>query len=133
MAVIYPDVEPLIVAHLVNELAAIDTELTAGVRVATKKAAPEVAQPAKQVVVLAQYGRDLDEVRKALTCSLDIWCDDYQTANELALVVAAAIKTIVSDPIKLAEVTLGPSRLSEKSEEEHRIISVDMIVKGTNF
>lgn len=133
MSIIFPDIETLIVAHLNTKLSEQNTELTSNVRVGVKKLPADVNQPAKQVVITGAYTQFLDEVRKAATVTIDVWADHYQTASDLALMVGALIVTITDDPIKKCVVTLGPLRLSEESQEEHRALTAELIVKGSNL
>jgi hypothetical protein len=132
-AIIYPDIEKIIVAFLKAELDSLSDPLAANVRVATKKAAPDLDQPAKQVVVVGAYDGTLDGPLRSANLVLDVYAADYDTASSLALLVAALIVQCIGDPIKRAVVTVGPVRLTDETPEEKRSISVDLTVKGSHL
>lgn len=127
MAVLFPDVEKTVVAYLGAQLAGSDY---AGTRVATKKALPDEAQPSKQIVVTAAYSAEQNYVLKGASLTLEIYADDYATASGLALWVESKIRGVVGDPIKQAEVVVGPVRGADESHQEKRMIDVQLLVKG---
>ena len=133
MAVIYPDVEKIIVSFLKAELDSISDPLAADVRVATKKAAPDEVQPAKQVVIVGSYNNTLDGPLRAASLVVDVYATDYETASSLALLVAAVIVECIGDPIKRAVVVVGPVRLTDETPDEKRSLSVDLTVKGSTL
>lgn len=130
MPVIYPDIEPILVSFLQTELGSLSDPLGQDVRVATKKAAPDEVQPAKQIVIVASYNTTLDGPIRAASAAIDVYAEDYETASSLALLTAALIVECVGDPIKRAIVTVGPVRLTDETPDEKRSISVDLTVKG---
>lgn len=129
MPVIFPDVEALVVSHLVASYA----ERNIDVRVGTKKTKPGQEQPAKEVVVTCNYSGTLDPVRSEATLTLDVYASAYADATELALITGAIIVTIPGEHVKRAVVTLGPVRLSDEAPLEKRSLSVDLIVKGSTL
>lgn len=133
MAIIYPDIEKIVVSFLKNELDSLPDPLAADVRVATKKAAPDEVQPAKQVVIVGSYNSTLDGPLKAASLVIDIYAADYETASSLALLVAALIVDCIGDPIKRAVVVVGPIRLTDETPDEKRSLSVDLTVKGSTL
>ena len=128
--IIFPDVEPILVAHLTDALAEIGTPLATSVRVATKKADAAATQPAKQVVLTGGYTSQIETMIKAATVTVDVYANEYQTASELALLIGAIIVNVPKDQIKRAVVTLGPVRLSDEAPQEKRSMTVDLTVKG---
>lgn len=126
MAIIYPDIEQILVAHL-------KATLPNDVYVATKKAPADVTQPAKQVVIVGNYAGTLDVVRREATVTVDVYASDYLTASDLARLVAAVIVEPPAEHIKFAEIALGPVRLTDEGPQEKRSLSVDLIVKGSNL
>lgn len=132
MAVVFPDVEKLLVAHL---QATLNARYGSGVvRVATKKAPAETTPyPSREVVVAAQYQGVRENVLQEVTAVVDIYANTYENASDLALVTGALIVTISRDYIKRAVVTVGPIRLLEDSTQEKRTLSVDLTVKGSTL
>ena len=123
MAVKFPDIEKTIVAYFKNAL-------PNDVRVATLKAAPDKAGVNKQVVVTVAYNGTSELVLKEASVTVDVWANDYATASDLALTVDALVPGLATDPIKKAEVAVGPSRIAE-TVGEHRALDVQVIVKGS--
>lgn len=130
MAVIFPDIEPLIVEFLTESLA---TVTDVDVRVGTKKLPPEVPMPSAEVVVVGNYTGTADVVRQEATLTIDVYSMDYATASDIGLLVGALIVQIPGEHIKRAVVVLGPVRLSDESPLEKRSLSVDLIVKGSTL
>jgi len=130
VAVIFPDIEPLIVEFL-NESLATATALE--VRVGTKKLPPEATVPDAEVVVVGNYSGTLDVIRQEATLTIDVYSADYATASDIGLLVGALIVQIPGEHIKRAVVTLGPVRLTDESPLEKRSLSVDLVVKGSTL
>lgn len=129
MSVIFPDIEPVLVAHLKDVLPAYGFGDT---YVATKKAQPDNPQPS-QVVVTASYGATLDYVRREASAVLDVYANDYATASELGMLVGTLILEVPTESVKRIVVTLGPVRQSDEAPQEKRSMSVDMVVKGSTL
>lgn len=133
MAVIFPDIEKTLVAYFNTALAAQDTDLASNVRVATKKAQPDEAQPEKEIVLTVAYNAEDNFVMRTASVTIEIYASDYATANELALLVDALVRDCTGTEIKLAEVRLGPVRIGEEGPSEKRYLDVRLVVKGTNL
>jgi hypothetical protein len=103
------------------------------VRVGTKKAQPDDPQPAKEVVVTGAYNNEVNYVLKNASVTLEVFANDYETANLLGLLVESLIRGCVGDEIKMAEVRLGPVRVGEDGPQEKRYLDVGLVVKGTDF
>lgn len=132
MAVLFPDLEPLLVDGLRDALAASGRAEAAGARVATRKAPADLSpRPTREVVLTAAYGATLDKVRREANVVIEVYADDYATASALAVLVAALVPELAGDPIKKAEINLGPIRLLEESEQEKRSMTAELIVKGS--
>lgn len=132
MAVVFPDVEKLLVAHL---QAALNTHYGSGVvRVATKKAPAETTPyPSREVVIAAQYQAVRENVLQEVTAVVDVYANTYANASDLALVTGALVVTISREYVKRAVVSVGPIRLLEDSTQEKRTLSVDITVKGSTL
>lgn len=128
MAVQFPDIEKTVVSFLNS---ALTSSAYAGTRVATKKALPDETQPAKQIVVTAAYNGELSYVLKTVSLTLDVWADNYSTASGLALWLEAKIRDLAGDPVKQVIVRLGPVRGSDETRQEHRMLDIELLVKGT--
>lgn len=125
MAVVFPDIEPILVSYLSGIL-------SGDVYVATKKAQPDDPQ-SYQVIITGSYGQTLDHVRREASAVIDIYADSYSEASDLAVFVSAVIPQVVGDVIKKSEVILGPVRQTDEAPQEKRSISVDFIVKGSTL
>lgn len=130
MTITYPDIEVLIVDYLVTRLAALSDPVADDVRVGTIKTAPGSTQPAKEIVVTANYTSTSEVMIRNATATIEVYAAGYATASALGLLTSAIIIDITGLHIKKAEVTLGPVRTTEDSPAEKRSISVDFIVKG---
>lgn len=129
MAIVYPDIEKLLVSYLTNALDSLGSDISSDVRVATRKAPP--GEPvSKEVVIIGGYTNNLDVVRQEASAVIDIYASDYETASSLGLLVAALIVEIPGDAIKKAAISLGPVRLMDESPLEKRSLTLDLIVKG---
>ncbi len=128
MAIIYPDIEKVLVAHLQNSLGN-------DVRVATKKTPADQTPPAKEVVVVVAYAGDKEpsQVLKFAGVVLDIYANDYATASTLALQTEAALRQATGNEIKFVEIIAGPTRLAEETPQERRSISAEVTVKATDL
>lgn len=131
MAVIFPDIEAHVVSYLNN---ALDEREITGVRVGTKKLPAGSALPqTAEVVVIGNYTGTLDWVRSDATLTIDVYADDYSTASDIARTIGALIAQIPGEYVKRAVVSLGPIRLSDEAPLEKRSMTVDLIVKGSDF
>ena len=126
MAVIYPDIEATLVAHL-------KTALGSGVNVATKKVAPGLTQPAQQVVITANYVGDKEQMLKYAGLVVDIYADGDIAATNLALLTEAHLRTAVVGAIKKVEILSGPTRQGDDADQEKRSISAEVVVKATSL
>lgn len=134
MTVIFPDIEKVLVAALKTALLARDEPIAANVYVATKKPAPDYSPyPSKMVILRADGGPQLDDVRKTERIGVNVWCDTYANANELSYLVAALMKTLTGDSVKYVNMVLSPIRIDEASTEEHRYMTFELVVKASNL
>jgi hypothetical protein len=131
--VIFPDVEVVLVSYFNSALAALATPLSNGVRVGTKKAQPDQAQPAKEIVINVGYNEEVEYVTKVATVTLEVYANDYGTASQLGLLTEALIRNATGSTIKKVEVRLGPVRTTEEGQQERRSIDVELVVKGSTF
>lgn len=124
--IIFPDIEV--------ELVALFTEFYSDYRVATKKA-PADAQPAVQIVISAAYASEngLSPVLRFSGVVIDIYADDYATANQLGLEATAVLQTAIGENIKQVSIISGPVRMGDNTGQEHRAISAEVVVKATDF
>lgn len=128
---VFPDIEKLLVGYLT---AALSEHYGAGaVRVGTIKTPPGAAQPTREVVVTANYQGDYERVLQSATGVFEVYADTYESANDLALYVAALAVNIPRDHVKRAVVVMGPVRDPEDGPQEKRNVMVDYTVKGVNL
>lgn len=126
MAVIYEDIETTLVSHLA-------TALGSSVRVATKKAAPDAVQPAKQVVITVTWANDKERVTKYASVQLEIYATGDIEASNLALLAEAHLRQATVGPIKRVEIIAGPVRLGDETDQEKRSISAEVVVQATDL
>lgn len=133
MAVIFPDLELLLVSYFNTALAAQGTALATDVRVGTKHTQPDEELPAKQIVIQASYnGETVDRVTQLGSAVIDVYADDYGTASQLSLLVDALVRGCTGEHIKRATVRLI-ARTSEEGMQERRSLDVEFIIKGTDL
>lgn len=130
MAIIFPDVEKLIVSYLRT---ALDERGMNDVRVGTIKTSPGDNQPDAEVVITGAYTGSLDYLRGDATLTVEVYAGNYQDASELALIIGALVVEVPRDQVKRCVVSLGPVRTTEQGQQERRSLSVDLIVKGQDF
>lgn len=126
MSIIYTDIEKTLVAHL-------KTALGSGVHVGTKKVAPDLTQPAQQVVIQVSWAGQKTLVTRYAGVVLDIYADGDIAASDLALLVEAHLRTATVSPIKQVNIISGPVRLGDETEQEKRSISAEVVVKATDL
>lgn len=130
MAVIFPDVEPIIVAYLQDSLDAAYSDHV--VHVATKKAQPDDDQPDVDVVINVAYNDVMNYVTRNASAVIEVFADDYALASNVARYVASVIPNCVGDEIKKAEVRLGPIRDLDETTQEKRNLDIALIIKGSD-
>lgn len=133
MAVIFPDVEVLLVEYLQTQLDLQATPLAANVRVATQVAPPQITRPAKQVVVNVAPQEVYNYVLQRSTVTIDVYASTYADASNLGLLVAALVPGMSGEQIKEATLRLGPVRTTEETDYERRSLDVELVVKGTDL
>ena len=133
-AVIFPDVEKVLVAAFNSELAARSESYAQDVVVATKKpAADQVPYPSRILIIRSDGGPKLDWVRKAERVGITIWANTYADASDLARLVEAITVTMTGESIKLAQIVLSPIRIDEAGPQECRYMTLELITKGSTL
>lgn len=124
--IIFPDLELTVVEGLADYFE--------GVRIGTKKL-PANQQPATQIVVTATYAgeKTVSPVLRFAGIVLDIYADDYGTANSLALEAAAVLQTLTGENVKHVKLVSGPTRMGSDTGQEHRAISAEVVVKANDL
>ena len=125
MMVIFPDIEKIIVEYLAAEF---QSEFF---RVSVKKTPAEQPQPDNEIVVTAAYGAEDNHVMKTASLTLEVYANNYASANSLALSVESFIRNCTGEFIKRAIVLLGPVRIEEEGQMEKRAIDIELIVRGS--
>jgi hypothetical protein len=133
-AVIFPDVEKVLVAAIKAELTARTETYAQNVFVATKKpAADKTPYPSRIITIRSDGGPKLDWVRKSERVAVTIWADTYADASDLARLIEALSITLTSDSIKLSQVILSPIRIDEAGPQECRYMTLELITKGSTL
>lgn len=134
MAVIFPDVEKVLVAGISEALAGRAESYAQDVYVATIKPASDVdPYPERMVIVRGDGGAELDHVRKLERIGISIWCDTYADANALSRLLEALIKTLTGNHIKQVSIALSPVRVAEQGIQECRYMTMEVVTKGTEL
>ena len=134
MAVIFPDIEKILVQRLQEALDARTEPFAANVAVSTIKPSSDVLPyPERMVVIRGDGGPRLDHVRKLERAGITIWCNTYQEASDLARLVEALVKELTVDGIKLVDIALSPVRVAEETQQECRYMTIEAIMQGTNL
>jgi hypothetical protein len=133
-AVIFPDIEKVLVAAFKADLESRDEAYAENVYVATKKPAANISPyPSKILIVRSDGGPKLDWVRKSERVGITIWADDYADASNLARLVEALSITMTGESIKLSQVVLSPIRIDEPGPQECRYMTLELITKGSTL
>ena len=88
-----------------------------------------------QIVVTATYAgeKTVSPVLRFGGIVLDVFADDYGTANTLALEACAVLMTLTGENIKHVKLVSGPTRMGDDTGQEHRAISAEVVVTATDF
>jgi hypothetical protein len=130
-AVIFPDVEKVLVADIKAKLTARSETYTNAVTVATKKPAADVKPyPKKMVVIRSDGGPELDHVRKLERIGVSVYADTYADASNLARMVQALFRTTTGEDIKQVTTILSPVRVDEEGPQEARYMTFEIITKA---
>jgi hypothetical protein len=130
-AVIFPDVEKVLVADIKTKLTARSESYTNGVTVATIKPAPDVSPyPSKIVVIRSDGGPELDHVRKLERVSVLVYANTYADASNLARMVQALFRTTTGEDIKQVTAVLSPVRVDEEGPQQARYMTFEIITKA---
>ena len=133
-AVIFPDVEKVLVAAISAELETRSESYAQNVYVATKKpSADKNPYPSRIITIRSDGGPKLDWVRKAERIGITIWADTYADASDLARLIEALAVTLTNDSIKLSQVILSPIRIDEAGTQECRYMTLELITKGSTL
>jgi hypothetical protein len=133
-AVIFPDIEKVLVAAIKSELLTRTETYAQNVTVATKKPAPDLSPyPSRIIVIRSDGGPKVDWVRKIERVGISIWADTYSDASNLARLIEALSVTLTSDGVKLSRVVLSPTRVDEAGPQEARYMTLELIVKGSDL
>lgn len=133
MAIIFPDLETILVSFLKQALSSSSSPIAQNVRIATQHVPGGTAPVEKQILVHASYNADQTEVSKFATAVLDIYANESVEATELALHVAAVIQSCTGSQIKRSTIRLGPVRTTEKGQQERRSLDIELVVLGSEF
>lgn len=133
-AVIFPDVEKVLVAAIKSELSSRSESYAQNVVVATKKPAPDVKPyPSRMVIIRGDGGPELDHVRKLERVGVSIFCNTYADASDLSRLLEALFRTMTGEQIKMVSVILSPVRLDEGSTQEARYMTLEVTTKATTL
>jgi len=133
-AVIFPEIEKVLVAAIQAELDSRAEAYAQDVHVATKKPAPDVnPYPARIVVIRSDGGAQLDWIRKSERVGITIWANDYAQASDLARLIEALAITLTGNEIKLSRIIMSPIRIDEAGPQECRYLTLELITKGSTL
>lgn len=135
MTTIYPDVEELLVARISDALNQSAEPVADGVVVSVKKPAANVKPyPEKIVTVRADGGFDEERnVVRREAVGINVYCQDYATANELARLVEAIVRGLAGGSIKLVEISLSAVRVDNPAQEEQRFFTASIVTQSVEM
>jgi hypothetical protein len=133
-AVIFPDIERVLVQEISSQLNARTEPFTSNVLVATKKPAPDkTPYPSRIVVIRSDGGEQIDWVRKIDRIGITVWANTYSDASDLARIISALAVTLTGEEIKASRVVLSPTRIDEAGPQECRYMTLELITKGSTL
>jgi hypothetical protein len=133
-AVIFPEIEKVLVAAIKTELDSRSEPYAEDVYVATKKPAADVnPYPARIVTIRSDGGSQLDWIRKSELVGITIWANDYAQASDLARLIEALAITLTGNEIKLSRIMMSPVRIDEAGPQECRYLTLELITKGSTL
>ena len=133
-AVIFPDVEKVLVAAVKAELETRTESYAQDVHVSTIKPAADITPyPSRIIVIRGDGGPKLDWVRKSERVGITIWANSYSDASDLARLIEALSVTMTGEFIKLTQVILSPVRVDEAGPQECRYMTLELITKGSTL
>ena len=133
-AVIFPDVEKVLVAAVKAELETRTESYAQNVHVSTIKPAADITPyPSRIIVIRGDGGPKLDWVRKSERVGITIWANSYSDASDLARLIEALSVTMTGEFIKLTQVILSPVRVDEAGPQECRYMTLELITKGSTL
>lgn len=135
MTTIYPDVEELLVSRISDALNQSAETVADGVVVSVKKPAANVKPyPEKIVTVRADGGFDEERnVVRREAVGINVYCQDYATANELARLVEAIVRGLAGGSIKLVEISLSAVRVDNPAQEEQRFFTASIVTQSVEM
>jgi hypothetical protein len=133
-AVIFPDVEKVLVAAIKKELKKRNETYAQKVHVGTIKPPADLKPyPSRIITVRSDGGPKIDWVRKLERVGINIWANKYAEASDLARLIEALSVTLTTDNIKSVRVVLSPTRVDEAGPQEQRYMTLELIVKGSDL
>lgn len=135
MTTIYPDVEELLVARISDALNQSAEPVADGVVVSVKKPAANVKPyPAKIVTVRADGGFDEERnIVRREAVGINVYCQDFATANELVRLVEAIVRGLAGGSIKLVEISLSAVRVDNPAKEEQRFFTASIVTQSVEM
>lgn len=132
---IFPDLEVLLVSRLSDALNQSGETVAEDVVVSVKKPAPNVSPyPSKIVTIRCDGGFDEERnIVRREAVGVNVYCEDYRTANELARLVEALLRGLVGGEIKLVEMTLSPVRVDNPAQEEQRFMTASIVTQSVEL
>lgn len=130
-SVVMPDVVLWATGYLATALAARSEPYTADVYVGTK--IPKERR-SRMVIVRRDGGPRLDSLRESARLTINVWASTDQDANDLARMVRALLWAApTGDPVVRVDDSAGPSPVPDESGQPRILLSVNVIVRGSNL
>jgi len=135
LTTIFPDLEALVVSRLSDALNQSADPIADGVVVSVKKPAANVKPyPSKIVTVRADGGfQESRNITRRDALGVNVYCADYKTANELARLVEALLRSLTGGQIKLVEISLSPVRVDNPAQEEQRFMTASIVTQAVEM
>lgn len=132
---IFPDLEVLLVSRLSDALNQSGETVAEDVVVSVKKPAPNVSPyPAKIVTIRSDGGFDEERnIVRREAIGVNVYAQDYKTANDLARLVEALLRGLAGGEIKLVEVNLSAVRVDNPAQEEQRFMTASIVTQSVEL
>lgn len=132
---IFPDLEVLLVSRLSDALNQSGETVAEDVVVSVKKPAPNVTPYPSKIVTIRSDGGIQEErnIVRREAVGVNVYCQDYRTANDLARLVEALLRGLVGGEIKLVEMSLSPVRVDNPAQEEQRFMTASIVTQSVEM
>lgn len=130
VGIVFPDIELVLTTRLRDALDARPEECTDDVYVSNRVPNPRRSR----MVIVRRDGGTESGMRDRPRVSLRVWDEDEKTANDLAAIVSAVVKTLPDGtPVLSATKQSGPNPIPDDSGQHLRYLVFDVATRGVQL